>query len=300
MISPWVDTRAGSAELAVLSRRVAELERQLSETRAVVPAAPPVEVRNPARERELTDELARLRGEYENALTGKTRLEQNVAALSAHLDQLRGEEQALRTESGNLQRELRGAQAALARANQDLDPLRSARAADARTIAEQRARLADLAARVNEQADTMQRERELLAAGKDIRDLMGARNLRVMDVQDTGVKGAKRPLPGRIFYTQGKSLIFYAYDLENKGNAQKVAFQVWGKKEGRSQPARSLGIFYVDDSAQKRWVMKFENPDVLAQIDQVFVTVEPAGGSKQPTGKTFLAAAFLNEDPNHP
>ncbi len=81
---------------------------------------------------------------------------------------------------------------------------------------------------------------------------------------------------------------------------EKVAFQVWGKRDGRSQPARSLGIFYVDDSAQKRWVMKFEDPDVLTQIDQVFVTAEPAGGSRQPTGKQLLTAAFLNEAPNHP
>jgi hypothetical protein len=39
---------------------------------------------------------------------------------------------------------------------------------------------------------------------------------------------------------------------------------------------------------------------VLAQIDQVFVTVEPPGGSRQPTGKPLLAAAFLNEPSNHP
>jgi len=73
-----------------------------------------------------------------------------------------------------------------------------------------------------------------------------------------------------------------------------------GQKEGRSQPPRSLGIFYVDDSTQDRWVLKFEDPDVLEQIDQVFVTVEPASGSKQPTGRPFLSAAFLNEPPNHP
>src|SRR5205814_1835231 len=40
--------------------------------------------------------------------------------------------------------------------------------------------------------------------------------------------------------------------------------------------------------------------DLLAQIDQVFVTVEPPGGSRQPTGKQLLTAAFLNQEPNHP
>ena len=93
---------------------------------------------------------------------------------------------------------------------------------------------------------------------------------------------------------------FYAYDLHNKGNVTKGDFQVWGKREGRSQPPRSLGILYVDDSTTNRWVLKFEDPGVLAQIDQVFVTVEPPGGSMRPTGKQLLAAAFLNEEPNHP
>jgi hypothetical protein len=102
-----------------------------------------------------------------------------------------------------------------------------------------------------------------------------------------------------MFYTEGKSLIFYAFDLENQGNPRNVAFQVWGKKEGRAQRARSLGIFYQDDAKQKRWVMKFENPAVLADIDQVFVTVERPGGSAQPTGKELLFAA-IPQEANHP
>jgi hypothetical protein len=48
--------------------------------------------------------------------------------------------------------------------------------------------------------------------------------------------------------------------------------------------AVSLGIFYVDDQKQNRWVLKFEDPRVLAEIESVFVTVEPQGGSARPTG----------------
>ena len=288
-----------AGELALLTRRVADLEKQLATAHVSVPSPPP-EPPRVNRERELADELARMRSDYQNAAADKARLEQTVAMLSNDLKQAGTDMQAARAETESLQRHFRETQAALARANQQLDPLRAAQAADAQTIAAQRAQLAVLTAQVREQTETLQRERDLLAAGKDIRDLMGARNLRVVDVQDTGAAGRKRAIPGRIFYTQGKSLIFYAYDLQNKGNINKVAFQVWGKKEGRSHAPRSLGIMYVDDSAQKRWAMKFENPDVLAQIDEVFVTVEPAGGSHQPTGKPFLAAAFLNDDPNHP
>ena len=191
--------RDGAQELAVLAGRVAELERQLSETGISAPAKAPVEVVNLTRERELTDELARLRSDYENALAGKIRLEQASAAFSTQLEQLRGESQVARAETDSLKRNLRETEVTLARANQDLDPLRAAHAADARTISEQRARLDDLVARVSEQTETMQRERELLAAGRDIRDLMGARNLRVLDVLDTGITGKKRPIPLRIF-----------------------------------------------------------------------------------------------------
>ena len=39
--------------------------------------------------------------------------------------------------------------------------------------------------------------------------------------------------------------------------------------------ALNLGIFYEDNSAKKRWVLKFDNPKALAEIDAVFVTVKP-------------------------
>jgi hypothetical protein len=207
---------------------------------------------------------------------------------------------AARGDAERLQRSAVAAEAVASQANRDLESMRAERSADSVTIAEQRSRLDRMSATLDQQKEALERERAMLAADKDIRDLMGARNLMVVDVKEYGTPGKKRSLPGRVFYTQGKSLIFFAYDLQNRGNVNKVAFQVWGKKEGRSQPARSLGIFYSDDAAQKRWVLKFEDPDVLAQIDQLFVTVEPPGGSRQPTGRAFLTAAFLNEPPNHP
>jgi hypothetical protein len=37
-------------------------------------------------------------------------------------------------------------------------------------------------------------------------------------------------------------------------------------------------------------VLKTDNPDFLAQINAVFVTVEPKGDSAKPTSKPFLEA----------
>jgi hypothetical protein len=61
----------------------------------------------------------------------------------------------------------------------------------------------------------------------------------------------------------------------------------------------NLGIFYEDNAAKKRWVLKCDSPKELAEIDAVFVTVEPQGGSHEPSGKPLLFA-YLKIDANHP
>jgi hypothetical protein len=146
----------------------------------------------------------------------------------------------------------------------------------------------------------LEREKTLLAAGRDIHDLMGARNLHIVDVLDVDSKGKDRRAFGRVFYTEGKSLIFYAFDLGDGGTRKRNAsFQVWGARGPAQARAQNMGIFYVDDQKQNRWVLKFEDPRILAEIDSVFVTVEPPGGSSRPTGRKFLYA-YLKANPNHP
>ena len=94
--------------------------------------------------------------------------------------------------------------------------------------------------------------------------------------------------------------MFYAYDLDNQPEVQNAStFQAWGQSEHNSQQPLNLGIFYVDNASKKRWVLKFDDPKVLAQIDAVFVTVEPKGGSQKPTTKPLLFS-YLHMDPNHP
>jgi anti-sigma-K factor RskA len=46
-------------------------------------------------------------------------------------------------------------------------------------------------------------------------------------------------------------------------------------------------------------VLRLDDPRQLAEIDAVFVTVEPHGGSQKPTGKPFLYA-LLRKEANHP
>jgi hypothetical protein len=140
---------------------------------------------------------------------------------------------------------------------------------------------------------------ELLEHDRDIRELMGARELYMADVHDVSGKGTAKTY-GRVFYTKGRSLIFYAFDLDAQPGIQNAgSFQAWGRKGPDRDQARSLGIFYEDNVSKKRWVLKADDPKTLGDIDAVFVTVEPHGGSQHPSGKQLLFA-YLRVNPNHP
>ncbi len=141
---------------------------------------------------------------------------------------------------------------------------------------------------------------ELLAHDRDIRDLIGARELYIGEIYDVAKTGETRKPFGRVFYTRGKSLVFYAYDLDQQPGVKLAStFQVWGRKGIDQQHAVSLGIFYQDDQDGKRWVLKSNDGAVISQLDAVFVTVEPHGASTKPTGKPFLFT-YLKLTPNHP
>ena len=165
------------------------------------------------------------------------------------------------------------------------------------------ARIEELTAINRDQERRLQDSEQYLASDRDIRELMGARKLYIADVfdVDSGSR-TKRPF-GRVFYTQGKSLIFYAFDLDRqRGVVNANTFQVWGQKEtaqGEQALPLNLGILYMDNETNHRWVMRFDDPKQLAEIDAVFVTVEPRGGSRKPTSKPFLYALLRNEV-NHP
>ena len=162
------------------------------------------------------------------------------------------------------------------------------------------AQVLGLTAQLHDRDETIEQQQELLAHDRDIRELMGARDLYIAEVYDVAGTGATKKPYGRVFYTKGKSLVFYAYDLDQqRGLKNAASFQAWGSRGTNWKQAQSLGIFYEDSAAKKRWVLRFDDPRTLAQIDTVFVTVEPSGGSHKPSGQRLLFA-YLKIDPNHP
>jgi hypothetical protein len=157
----------------------------------------------------------------------------------------------------------------------------------------------DLTRLLQDREASLGQQEELLSHDRDIRELMGARDLYIAEVYDVGDNGATRKPYGRVFYTKGKSLIFYAYDLDQQETKRAQAFQAWGRRGPDWKQALNLGIFYEDNATKKRWILKLDDPKTLAQIDAVFVTLEPHGGSNKPSGKPLLFA-YLRVNPNHP
>jgi len=143
-------------------------------------------------------------------------------------------------------------------------------------------------------------QEQLLAHDRDIRELMGARDLYIAEVYDVERSGETRKAFGRVFYTKGKSLVFYAYDLDQQIATKNAStFQAWGIHGTDRQQAVSLGIFYEDNASKRRWVLKTSDPTLLEQMDALFVTVEPNGGSRKPGTKRVLFA-YLGVGANHP
>jgi hypothetical protein len=159
----------------------------------------------------------------------------------------------------------------------------------------------ELDAKLEMTAAELQRERDLKSAKSEIGDLMAARSLHIVDVYDADPNGKRQRSFGRVFYIEGKSLVFYAYDLDDSGRFKaNVVFHVWGGKAGVKEVTHSLGILHKDDAGQNRWAMTFDDPNVLAQINSVFVTAESATKHyDEPHGKKVLYAYF-GSPPNHP
>jgi hypothetical protein len=227
-------------------------------------------------------------------------LESRLKAATDELLTLKEQANSEANRGSELSTRLTDTQATLSKLKEDLDSEQEIHARDAVTIREQQERLSQAEGRFTAAMDSVERDKKLLAADRDIRDLMGARNLRIIDVFDVDGKGRTRRPFGRVFFTEGKSLIFYAFDLEGgRPTAQSTTFQAWGFDGSHKNAVASLGIFYRDEKTANRWMLKFDDPDVLSEIDSVFVTIEPPGGSRKPTGNQLLAA-YLKASLNHP
>lgn len=242
---------------------------------------------------ELRRQMARQSAQMAELKASQTQLESNLRADDAS-------KQFLAEQRNELAAKLKSAENGSQTVQQTLDSLTQQSAADAARAKAADATVTDLTRQLQEQQAAVGERDQMLEHDRDIREVMGARDLYIAEIYDVAGTGETKKPYGRIFYTRGKSLIFYAYDLDQQGEIKLAgAFQAWGRRGPDRQHAINLGVFYEDNASRKRWILKCDDPKTLGEIDAVFVTVEPKGGSHKPSSKTLLFAS-LKIDPNHP
>jgi myosin heavy subunit len=274
------------AELASLSQERTVLSRDISEREARITG--------------LQEQLSKEQNQIGQLKTQAVQLQQNSAQSNSEVSDLKNQTIALATERDAVARKLQEAQSSLEPLQREIDSLQQQRSRDLLHTASLEKRIEDLSTRLKDSDDNAQQQAQFLASDRDVRELMGARDLYIADVFDVDREGETQRVFGRVFYTSGKSLIFYAFDLDKQpGLKDASSFQAWGRRGPNDKRPLNMGIFYLDSQAKKRWVLRFDDPKLLTQIDAVFVTVEPNGGRAKPSGKQLLFAS-LRTPPNHP
>lgn len=275
--------RAGSKVTA--AQQIAELKRQNSALAANLS--------------QLNESLATGQREIQNLRAQLANVGTTAENLRRQGEQARGEAERSSSRNAQLLDESRNQEKLLAQARDEAARSSQLRISNEASLVEQQTRITELSNKLRIASATLDMERQLVASGKDFPELMAARQLHVIDVRDTDANGNRSKAFGRVFLTEGKSLTFYAFDLnEDRVVNAKRGFQVWAVPEGGKNLARSLGLLHMDGKAAGRWVLKVESPELVKEISSVFVTVEPAAGGKQPSGQKMLYA-YLGQA-NHP
>jgi hypothetical protein len=293
---------ASRAHSRNLETRSASLQRELEELRGEL-----AQVQAKHLEGAMTEQAQTRHDETEKLRAGNESLRKSLATNEAARRRVAGEYAELQERARLLQSSIEVLQASngdLMAGKTELAEKISNLTTDLRTSQGEMARLearnAELSQEQLVRLRSAERQQKLLATDHDIRDILGARSLHIIDVFDVNGQGElERPF-GRIFYTEGKSLIFYAFDLaQQKGLKRGAIFQAWGQRGEGQEAARNLGVFYMDDPLQNRWVLKVDDGKMLSRIDYVFVTDSSRKETVRPKGRPILSA-FLEGTPNHP
>jgi hypothetical protein len=286
-----------AARMEEFRARNADLQRMNGQLKAELSSAGMQQEAIDRKFSELTDQIAS--GERERTST-LARMEELQVRLNQAKTDIRNLSSSAE-EQKTLNRQLQQQAERVAEMTGEIQKLRTLASNDEATLAARGAEVDRLTSDLKAQRGSVERENRLLAVDRDVRELMGARNLHIVDIHDADAEGKDTKAFGRVFYTEGKSLIFYAFDLDHpKVSKSNVAFVGWGTNSNAQDSFKELGIFYVDDAAQRRWVLKVDDPETLKEINAVFVSVEPSSrAAKRPTGQKLLYA-YLSTRANHP
>ncbi|MGD0911015.1 MAG: hypothetical protein ABR928_03925 [Terracidiphilus sp.] len=163
------------------------------------------------------------------------------------------------------------------------------------------AKTSEYAARLDlMQAQLRNQDAEPLPGPNQVSSLVAARNLHIIDVYDSNANGKRGRPFGRVFYVEGRSLVFYAYDLPTARTQQNISFHLWGEKAGIGETTLSLGVLHDDDPRDRRWALTCNDPNLLAKINSVYVTAESPGKPNDAPNGPRVLYAYFGAPPNHP
>jgi hypothetical protein len=280
-----IHTRAGEPQETAIAQKLNDTERESGIAHAEI--------------KERDGVIAALRWNIRQQSAELNALKVMQRQLASDLRRKDLSEQDLVRERNEFAERTEAAQARVETLQGKLDSIQRAASQDGAHRIDLQAKVDELSQLLKDRNAASAQQDELLAHDRDIRELIGARDLHIAEVYDVARTGQTQKPYGRVFFTKGKSLIFYAYDLDQAQAKNANIFQAWGRRGPDRQQALNLGIFYEDDVSKRRWILKFDDPKMLAQIDAVFVTVEQRAGNHEPSGKPLLFA-YLSGSPNHP
>jgi hypothetical protein len=173
---------------------------------------------------------------------------------------------------------------------------------------------ARLSALKTSQAELLERKTEVVRLSDQLKEahrfnstlkraqaLVEGRRVHVWDVHDTDESGKRLDAYARIVYAEGEGLDLYAFDLTKQEHIDnQISFYVWGEKAGTRQPIKSLGVLHLDDAKTNRWKLTFDDGNVLARINRVFVTAEPSKNGVTKPGGREIVSARLDAQTDHP
>lgn len=294
-VSFWLGTQIhhGGKPIAAVSSASPSRNGRLTNT-----ASDPIEDKSRL---ELQGQVAKLTQSLEQGQQHIEELQKRLGRDDQELSQAIAAEASLQAEIERENASAKTTQAELEAKKAALEQVQSTNSSDGATITSLQLQVHDLSAKLNVENASIERERDLLSYGRQVRDIIGARNLHVVDVYDMSTAGAIKKPFARTFYTEGKSLVYYAFDLpEGKADKGKFSYVAWGENSRSGATVRKIGILFEDDKTQRRWSLNFSDPQVLGEIDSVFITLERTDEDvAKPRGKRMLTA-YLGTAPNHP
>lgn len=244
---------------------------------------------------ELETRLQTISSQLSTAQAEKRELAQKLADVAQQMAKGTQYEQRFKQQARSLQ----DAEDRVSKLEADLEAAQRRLSEDEAILVAQQEATQDATAKLANTEFQLQREREVYSARNEISQLISARNLHIIDVRDTEPGGKRQRAFGRVFYVEGQSLVFYAYDLAASSHPNRqFTFHVWGETASVKETTYSLGILHSDDTSQARWVLTFDDPKVLNRINAVYITADHETPSKTPQGRKLLYA-FLGA-PNHP